>query len=151
MAGLTLASGATLIFDDATIQTTRPLFRVEKCGITFESFGANPATLHTIPAGSILILAQINVTAGFNGADLTLTVGDAGDADGILTTAVIAPAATGWKVSAIANLGAYLLAAGAWVFKGYTTATAITCTRGGAAGTAGAADIYLVYATMDAY
>ena len=94
-------------------------------------------TIMTVPKGSSVLWVHcfplVMGAAAFADGGITLTIGDAGDADGFVGSINLETAAVDVPVG---SAGAYLTVAGG---KSYTTATAMTATYDYTAGSAPAA------------
>jgi len=140
----TKISSIGVTFPDASIQNhTSQGYKVIKQAVNYDD--SSTVTLLTIPAGSMIFAAQMNITTQFAGTTPTLVVGDAADPDGLIESQIITT--TGWKVSSYSALGEYLYNTvdDRPQPKYYASATAIIATIGGEDLTQGVADIYIVY------
>lgn len=56
-----------------------------------------PKHIGTIPAGSVILAPRAHIKTAFTAA-VTINIGSEADPDGVMTTAEVAPQATGWKI-----------------------------------------------------
>lgn len=105
----------------------------------------SPIILFPAPENSIILDVMVRVLTVYNDGAATVTIGDAGDADGFLTTAIIAPAVAGWKAAGVDDKGAYLLVGGIAHVKAYAAATYINLYQVPGTSTQGQIRVEIIY------
>lgn len=122
----------------------RKLAATEMYVATVNYNDTSPKTLFTLPAGTVVVDAFVQVVTAFDDATATIDIGDATTTNGIITSSSLTLTSTGYQALKENEKGSYLWDGTNKQMKVYDTATDIIATINAGTSTAGQIKVFVV-------